>query len=135
MSEPQGQSLESIILEDGRYPLPAYAFLSEGLNQAAELIHGPIADEADIEVGSRHVTGQQFCHALAKLAIKRWGALAMTVLKHWNIHETIDFGNMVYLLIHHGQMQKSEEDSLEDFRNVYVFAEAFRVRPEFSMAK
>jgi uncharacterized repeat protein (TIGR04138 family) len=135
MSDSEGQSLDSIILEDGRYPLVAYAFIMEGLERASELVHGPIQDDSEVEIGSRHVTGQQFCHALAKLASDRWGDLAMTVLRHWNIHETIDFGNMVYLLIRHGHMSKNEEDSLEDFRNVYVFGEAFRTSHEFKMAQ
>ena len=32
---------------------------------------------------------------------------------------------MVYLLIRHGFMRKTEEDSIEDFRDVYDFRDAF----------
>ena len=51
--------------------------------------------------------------------------LARTVLARWNIRATADFGEMVYLLIANGAMSKTDEDSLEDFRDVYDFDEAF----------
>jgi len=71
------------------------------------------------------VTGQQLCLALRDLAKERWGLLAQTVLARWNIHSTLDFGNMVFLQIQSGHMGSTPEDSLEDFRDVYDFSEAF----------
>jgi uncharacterized repeat protein (TIGR04138 family) len=59
--------------------------------------------------------------------------LARTVLRKWNIRETIDFGNMVYLLVEHEFMRKTDEDSLEDFRDVFDFDEAFAVGGEFEL--
>ena len=81
----------------------------------------------------RHVSGRQICLALRDLAIEKWGLMAETVLKHWNIHRTIDFGNMVYLLIQHNVMHKTEEDSLEDFRDVYSFPEALGSPSQFDL--
>ena len=40
---------------------------------------------------------------------------------------------MVYLLVTIGFMQKTEEDSLEDFRNVFDFDKAFRIRVQFDL--
>ena len=115
------KSMEEVILEDGRYPLEAFGFLHDGLTMAVRDIHG---DEPPTE-GHRHVTGKQLCEGLRDLAIERWGMLARTVLNKWNIHETIDFGNMVYLLVENSFMRKTEEDSLEDFRDVFEFDKAF----------
>ena len=120
MENPPAKSMEELIREDGRYPPDAYAFLHDGLNHAAETLHGK-----GVEPGPRHVTGQQLCEALRDLAMQRYGLLARTVLARWNIRATVDFGNMVYLMIDHGFMRKTEEDSLEDFRDVYDFDEAF----------
>jgi len=115
------KSMEEVISEDGRYPPEAFGFLHDGLTRAVESVHG---DELPAS-GQRHVTGKQLCEHLRDLAIERWGMLAGTVLAKWNIHQTVDFGNMVYLLVDNGFMRKTEDDSLEDFRAVFDFGEAF----------
>ncbi len=120
MSQDQ-PSMEDVIRTDGRYPLEAFSFLHEGLTKAVRDVHGGETGPA----GQRHVTGAQLCRSLKDLAIEKWGLLARVVLEKWNIRATIDFGNMVYLLITHNYMRKTEEDSLEDFRDVYSFPEAF----------
>jgi uncharacterized repeat protein (TIGR04138 family) len=131
MNEGPTKSLEEVVREDGRYPERAFAFLNEGYVQAVHEIHGdppPKAEGAD-----RHITGQQWCLFLRDLARKRWGMMARTVLQSWNIHGTIDFGHMVYLQIERGFFHKTDEDSLEDFRDVYDFDQAFAVNGEFEL--
>ena len=67
----------------------------------------------------------------------RWpgqmGQAGATVLRRWNITSTLDFGRIVFALIAAGNMQKTDEDTLEDFRNVYDFKNTFetgyRIRP------
>ena len=115
--------MEEIIREDGRYAPEAYAFLHEALSQAVKVVHGEEAEES----GQRHVTGPELCKAIRELAVERWGLMAKAVLNQWNIHQTVDFGNMVYLLIRHGYMRKTEEDNLDDFRDVYDFERAFEM--------
>ena len=121
MSRSPEQLLTELVRQDGRYPLDAYAFLHEGLARAVRHCHG------DPAVANRpqHVTGKQLCWALRDEALDRWGLLARTVLGRWRIRETLDFGNMVYLLVNNNLMQKTDEDSLEDFRDVYAFEDAF----------
>ena len=123
MSQQRHDKLVEVVRRDGRYPLAAFVFLYEGLGRAEKDIHGERIERGQPKV--RHVTGQQLCQSLREEAIERWGMLARTVLARWNIHATIDFGNMVYLLVENELMGKSEEDSLEDFRDVYDFNEAF----------
>ncbi|MBI5723163.1 MAG: hypothetical protein HZA50_04335 [Planctomycetes bacterium] len=121
-------SMEQIIRADGRYPLDAFAFLHEALAKTSKSVHG----EQD-ETANRHVSGQQLCCGLRDLALERWGPLAKTVLARWNIRGSIDFGNMVYLLIKHNMMRKTDEDSLEDFRNVFDFEDAFKFVAQFEL--
>ncbi|MDY7011088.1 MAG: Minf_1886 family protein [Planctomycetota bacterium] len=121
MSDNPEKKLEEVIRRDGRYPREAFAFLHDALARAVKEVYG---DQAGDE-GSRHVTGGQLCEALRDEALERWGLLAPTVLGRWNIRETMDFGNMVYLLTDHGLMKKKDTDSIDDFRNVYDFAVAF----------
>ncbi len=139
--------MEDVIRSDGRYPLEAYAFLHDGLTTAVRKIYGSgpaegvqeheavrkIYGPGPGEGVQRHVSGQDLCGSLRDLALERWGMLARTVLRKWNIRETIDFGNMVYLLVEHDFMKKTDEDSLEDFRDVFDFDEAFAHGGEFEL--
>jgi uncharacterized repeat protein (TIGR04138 family) len=112
-------TIEQVIAEDGRYRLEAFGFLHDGLSRAVQDVYGEGGGPGG------HVTGQQLCLSLRDLACDRYGMLAPVVLRRWGIRESIDFGNMVYLLIDHGFMRKTEEDSIEDFRNVFDFESGF----------
>jgi len=125
MLEHPDRSMEEVIREDARYPVEAYAFLHDGLRQSVKETHGAQTEGA--EPLQRHVSGKQLCLSLRRLALERWGMLARTVLARWNVHATIDFGHMVYLLIENAYMKKTDDDSIEDFRDVYGFDEAFDV--------
>lgn len=103
------------------YPPQALEFVEEGLRHTVQSVHGQVKDPN----ASRHVSGPQLCEGLRELALARWGRLARTVLRRWNITSTFDFGRIVFALIEAGQMQQTEEDSIEDFRNVFEFRAAF----------
>jgi uncharacterized repeat protein (TIGR04138 family) len=47
------------------------------------------------------------------------------VLKRWNLKRTADFGRIVFALVDGGLMQKTDDDSIEDFRDVFDFKSAF----------
>jgi uncharacterized repeat protein (TIGR04138 family) len=123
-------AMEQLIRTDGRYPIEAFAFLHDGLSVAVKRVHG---ESPDLEPGRRHVSGAELCGALRDHAIERWGLLARTVLRRWNVNATIDFGHMVYLLVDNGFMQKTEDDSLNDFREVFDFEKAFRITAQFEL--
>jgi len=106
----------------GPFPPQAYQFVRDGLAHTVTLIHGAGARSDD---ESRHVSGQQLCQGLKDYAIKQYGLLARTVLARWHIHTTEDFGRIVFAMIDAQFMRKTEDDSIEDFRGVYDFDEAF----------
>ncbi len=120
MEETLTERYERIIREDGRFPLGAYDFLNLGLDFTTRARFGAQPAER-----ARHVTGQELCEGLRRLALGRWGLLAQTVLARWNIRRTRDFGEMVFLLVEHDVMGRQESDSIEDFDDVYDFDEAF----------
>lgn len=120
-SQEPTEPMEEVIRRDGRYPLEAFGLLQEALSRAVRHHHGRPPNEG----GSRHVTGSQLCLALRDLARERWGMLARTVLRRWNIHSTRDIGEMVFLLVEHGFMRKTPQDSIEDFDDVFDFQRAF----------
>ena len=73
----------------------------------------------------RHLSGQQLSLGLREYAIDRFGMLAPCVLRNWNIVRTEDFGRIVYALIEMGELSRSTDDSIDDFRCVFDFEEAF----------
>ena len=109
---------------------PASADEPQGAGAEATPASGDPADHSGTMIGSmasdsRHVTGQQLCMGLRDYAIKRYGMMAPAVLRSWNLRRTDDFGRIVFAMIEHGLMSKTADDSLDDFRAVYDFEEAF----------
>jgi uncharacterized repeat protein (TIGR04138 family) len=115
------KSLQDVIEELGLYPPEAFDFVQQGLSYTVNKVHGAVSDP---EL-SRHVSGPQLCEGLREFALSQWGFLAGTVLRRWNIRTTFDFGRIVFTLVDNGFMQKTDEDSIDDFRNVFPFDEAF----------
>jgi len=58
-------------------------------------------------------------------ALKEFGPMALTVFSYWGIERCEDIGQMVFNLIGAGIFGKTEKDSLDDFKSVYSFHEAF----------
>ena len=120
--EPKQKSPQQPVLDAGPFPPHAYEFIHEGLDFTVSQIHGQPCRQAN---QNRHVSGQQLCEGLRELALAKWGRMARTVLRRWKITETMDFGRVVFSLIDKGQMQRVEEDTIDDFKNVYDFEAAF----------
>lgn len=113
----------------GPYPPEAFQFVREGLAHTVRLIHGESGMTGDLEDETRHVSGQQLCMGLRDFAVVQFGGLARTVLDRWGVRRTDDFGKIVFGMIDAGLMRKTDEDTMDDFRAVYEFDEAF-VGPE-----
>ncbi len=125
MSEIPSINWQQLATEAGGFSPQVFEFIREGLEHTSRMIHGPGAAGADPDDESRHVSGADLCLGLKDLAIERYGPLARTVLEHWNVHSTEDFGRLVFALIDAGILRKTDEDSYEDFVGVYEFDEAF----------
>ena len=93
--------------------------------QLPEHVMNAIDAAGGCEKLNRHISGRELCWGLRDYALKRWGFLARAVLESWNIKTTLDFGRIVFGFIDSDMMQKQPDDTLEDFRDVYSFAEAF----------
>ena len=117
------KSLQQVADDLGIYPVEAYEFIQHGLSFTVQKVHAGVTSPK----ANRHVTGRDLCHGLRDFALSRWGFLARTVLRRWNITSTLDFGRIVFALVEAGQMQKTPDDTIEDFRNVYDFRTAFEV--------
>jgi uncharacterized repeat protein (TIGR04138 family) len=116
------EALDSILASDPRYGRDAYVFLRDALDfttKQQKKIKG---------ISVRHVTGPELLDGVRRYALKEFGPMVMTVFDNWGIHSCEDIGRIVFNLIGAGVFGKTEEDSIEDFKKVYDFEEAF-VKP------
>jgi uncharacterized repeat protein (TIGR04138 family) len=112
--------LRKLALKDGRYAPEAYAFLFESLDPAVKLAGRETAEGAD-----RHVTGQELLAGMRQHASELFGPLAAEVWRRWGVRESLDWGQIVFLLVEAGMLNRQENDTIEDFRSDLDFDEAF----------
>ena len=115
------KNIEEIAGEDGRYSLGAIKFVYEGLGYTAK----------KVSTEPKHVNGQTLCEGLRKLAIEKWGSLAILVLNTWGVKSTRDFGEIVYLMIKHNLMSAQPDDTIDDFNDVFDFKTALKEQFKF----
>jgi uncharacterized repeat protein (TIGR04138 family) len=73
----------------------------------------------------RHVSGPELAWACRDLAVERFGLLATSVLTHWGVTRTADFGRIVFTLVEVGLLVTQPGDRESDFQEIYDFGDAF----------
>ena len=116
------EALDSIVATDPRYQRDAYVFLRDALDYTTK--QQKKAKGASV----RHVAGPELLEGVRQYALKEFGPMVVTVFESWGVRSCEDIGRMVFNLIDAGVFGKTEEDSMEDFKAVYDFQEAF-VKP------
>lgn len=107
--------IREIARRDGRYRDDAYFFVVGGLDFTINR-QGR---------GGGHVSCVELLDGIRAFALEKYGPMARTVLSHWGVSKTEDFGNIVFTLIDNEIFGKQPGDSIEDFRNVYDFETVF----------
>lgn len=110
------EKLDQIAKQDGRYHPKGVRFVYDGLGFTLK----------NVSAEPQHISGQILCEGLKGLAMSKWGRLSKLVLNNWNIKNTRDFGEIVYLLIEHEWMSAQPTDTIEDFDDVFNFQTAFK---------
>ena len=119
MNEQSFEDAVSRICEkDGDYDAEAYYFVRESLDRTVRALGREDAKD-------RHVTGQELCEGIRAHALEQFGPLSLLVLSQWGVFETADFGRIVHALVNEGVFGKKPTDSVDDFKDVYSFEEAF----------
>jgi uncharacterized repeat protein (TIGR04138 family) len=104
------------------YHHQAYLFIKDALAATQELLKRRPAGPDD---EGAHITGRELLEGIRLLASKQFGMLAPTVFASWGVHETKDFGRIVFELVELGELRRTENDHLSDFDDVYSFEDAF----------
>ncbi len=115
----QREQIRRLAEEDGRYHEEAFLFVRRGLDHTVRgILHAG---------GSpRHVRGQELVRGLRDYAVQEYGPLCLRLLRYWGVHTTDDIGEMVFLMIDAHILGKTEEDTIEDFHDVFDFEVEFR---------
>jgi uncharacterized repeat protein (TIGR04138 family) len=123
--------LADVVKRDPRYSYEAYEFLFQALQhtqrrlgrEPAEPID-PLAAQSLAAEPRHHVSGPELLEGVRALALQEFGLMARTVLRMWGIRKTDDFGEIVFNLVEAELMSKTDDDTREDFRDVFDFDEA-----------
>jgi uncharacterized repeat protein (TIGR04138 family) len=113
------EAVAAIVRHDGRYAADAYQFVREALDHTVRKLKKPRTGPG------RHVSGEELLDGAREYALRQFGPLAKTVLEHWGIRQCEDIGNIVFNMVQREILGRSEEDSIESFRNGFDFDEAF----------
>lgn len=113
-------AVEAVAEEDGRFHKAAYFFVYDALQYTVEKMgKTPLPKE------QRHVSGRDLLGGISEYGLNQFGPLTRAVFAHWGLHQTRDFGQIVFNLVNAELMSKTPEDCLDDFVDVYDFDEEF----------
>lgn len=101
------ERLSRVAARDGRYHEEAYSFVLFALDRAVRGLEA-----------KRHVSGTELLRAIREEALDQFGPMVRTVLEHWGVKNSLDFGRIVFNMVEEGILLKSETDRLEDFEGV-----------------
>jgi len=107
--------IKKIVKKDRRFNEDAYFFVLSALDTALSNLSSP-----------RHITGRELLEAIRVYGLQQYGPMTSTVLEHWGIKTTEDFGKIVFNMIDVGMLRKTDTDCLQDFKDVYDFKEVFK---------
>lgn len=108
------QAVEEMCAADIRYKADSYEFVMKALHFTQNRLKK-----------TGHITGRELLEGIREYVIEQYGPMVKTVFSHWGITKTYDFGNIVFNLIGKSILSKTEEDSIDDFKDVYDFEKTF----------
>ena len=108
------QVVEEICVKDSRYKPDAYEFVMQALYFTQKKIKR-----------QGHMSGKELVEGIRDFAVQEYGPMSKTLLLHWGINKTEDFGNIVFNMIGKKVLSKTENDSVNDFKDVYDFEKTF----------
>ena len=115
------QAIAKLREENPKYAPAAYHFIRRALDHSLRKLKREDADRP------AHVSGRELLEGFRDLALEEYGPLAKTVLEDWGVTNCSEIGEVVFQLVRMGVLGKNENDVIEDFAELWSFAEAFDV--------
>ena len=107
------------IRDSNKFGKGAYFFVREALDHTLK------SRNSSSNPKNGHVSGEELLEGIRLYALDRFGPMTMTLMNHWNIKQCKDFGEIVFKLIDHGILGRTDSDSISDFEGGYTFNDAF----------
>jgi uncharacterized repeat protein (TIGR04138 family) len=131
----QQPGLMEVARRDPRYAYEAYEFLFEALGHTQRMLGKAPPEPARTDApAEHHVSGAELMAGICDLAKREFGRMARVVFSQWGINSTGDWGDVVFNLIEANLLSKTDNDSREDFRDLFdlddVLVRDFRIEPE-----
>jgi uncharacterized repeat protein (TIGR04138 family) len=111
-----------IVEKDSRYKADAYEFVMHALWFTQDKLKR-----------KGHVTGRELLEGVKEFGLAQYGPMAVTVLEHWGVTTTQDFGEIVFNLVENNILKTTEGDSIDDFKDVYEIKKVFDVTEELKL--
>jgi uncharacterized repeat protein (TIGR04138 family) len=108
------EGVERIVEKDRRFGKDSYLFVMQALDRVMRHLREP-----------RHISAQELLNGIQTEARSQFGPMAQSVFHYWGIHESLDFGHVVFNMVHAGILAKQESDTLSDFKNDLFFERLF----------
>lgn len=102
------------LVENRPYAPEAYEFTMQALDFTLRGLDSP-----------RHVSGVELLEGIRGFAREEFGPLARHVLNAWGVHESRDFGAIVFDLVERGVLSRTDDDDIADFETGFDFHVAF----------
>ena len=112
--------VETLAEQNGRFKKAVYIFVYDALEYTVKKL-----GKSSLNPDKRHISGQELLYGISEYGLEQYGPLTREVFRYWHVEETRNFGEIVFNLIQAGLMNKTADDSLEDFTNIYSFDEEF----------
>ena len=116
------REIENLAERDGRYKRDAYLFVYDALEYTVQKLG---RNKDALAEKKRHISGRDLLFGISEYSADQFGPLTCSVFAHWGIEQTRDFGEIVFNLVGANLLRKTDEDRIEDFVDVYDFAEEF----------
>jgi uncharacterized repeat protein (TIGR04138 family) len=113
------EAVERLSKEDERYNPEAYAFLRDALEATIK------RRKKSRKESGPHVGAEELLDGFRIHALNEFGPMALMVLDYWGVKSCEDVGNLVFNLVNAGVFGKTDDDTIESFREVFDFNEAF----------
>lgn len=117
---PFEQAVNDAVKHDPRYAPDAYHFLRDALDVTIKTM------QQGRKSAVEHVSGPELCEGVRTYALQQFGPMVPTIFEAWGLGTTRDIGEMVFNLIRTRAFSRSDSDKVEDFENIYSFADAFQ---------
>lgn len=127
------EALEKIVRRDLRYDREAYRFVRDALDFTQQLLtqNGGRSSRSPRKTTKKnptnHVSGEELLSGIRDYALQQFGPMVMTVFDEWGIRSTSDFGEIVFNMVDARLLNKTDEDSREDFKDIFNFREVFEL--------